>query len=204
MGSPGSDGPLDARSTPVCAMCGHRRRGPSSLHHMTHGVTVWLCDAHGSAEFQRRHRGTDFVERLATVWEAAGALTVRRFRALEGHVRRVCDVLADRDQPGSYSWPELRREAERRFAAGEPPGAVIADLRHRYGNGPARVPSERTMRRWFAQARWLGAPAVPHTTRPRIRIPRMAPDSPWREFITRALTGTPYVSNEILARLQPP
>ena len=33
-----------------------------------------------------------------------------------------------RGLPGSYSWRELRREAEERFAAGEPPSAVIDEL----------------------------------------------------------------------------
>lgn len=68
-----------------------------------------------------RRAGREFTDRVAAVWTASGVLTVRRKQALEAHLRRVRMVGAERDRPGSYSWPVLRREAERRFAAGEPP-----------------------------------------------------------------------------------
>lgn len=77
-----------------------------------------------------------------------------------------------RDQPGSYSWPKLRNEAERRFAAGEDPRVVIADLRENNADGPALAPSVRTMRRWFTQRRWLDTPPPPRRTR---SAPRTTP-----------------------------
>ena len=79
------------------------------------------------------------------------------------HVRQTVRAGGAAELPGSYSWPELRREAERRYAAGEDPNDVIAELRDRSRGGPARPPSVRTMRRWFHDARWL-----------------VARDGPWR------------------------
>jgi hypothetical protein len=148
--------------------------------------------------------GLEFVERIAAVWDAAGAFTRLRKRSLAAHIRRIRNAHAERDQPGSYSWPALRREAERRFAAGEPPVDVIADLRRTFGDGPATVPSVRTMRRWFSQARWMQATVTASPPRGRFTVPRLAPDSPWRQFISDALTGWIHASDELLAHISPP
>jgi hypothetical protein len=144
-----------SQPTPPCAICGHGGLGLRAPHHLTHGVSVWLCATHRSETFQRRRGGREFTERLGAVWAASGATSARRTAALRSHLRRVSQPPPARIPPGSYSWPRLRVEAERRFAAGEPPRRVIADLRRRHVRGTATVPSERTMRRWFADARWL-------------------------------------------------
>lgn len=177
---------------PPCAICGHCGRGDRVLHHLTHGLSVWLCDAHRSDGFMHRRSGREFVERLAAVWVASGILTVRKRQALAAHLRRIETAGMERDQPGSYSWPLLRREAERRFASGEPPAEVISELRLIYRDGPAMVPSIRTMRRWYTQARWLTSP-------PRNRRnghPATARRSnPYREpLINLLLTGVAYPS----------
>ena len=101
-----------------------------------------------------RRAGRDFVASLMRAWDAAGCLTAARSRALDLHRVRLAGP-PPRSRPGSYAWPELRREAERRFAAGETPGRVIAELRERAGAGPAVPPSRRTMTRWFREGRWL-------------------------------------------------
>ena len=54
----------------------------------------------------------------------------------------------------SYSWPELRREAEGMRAQGTPRRAVIDRLRARAARGEASPPSRTTMYRWFGEARW--------------------------------------------------
>ncbi len=123
---------------------------------MTHGVVVWLCPVHGAPEFLRRRKGRTFVERLTAIWKAAGSFTQRRAAALDGHRARMIGP-PSADPPGSYSWPDLRLEAEARFAAGEDPADVIRDLRERFAAWPARVPSVRTMRRWHAEGRWFTA-----------------------------------------------
>jgi hypothetical protein len=153
--------------------------------HLTHGIYVWLCGAHRTPEYLGRRSGQVFTKRLAAAWAACGTLTKRRRDALAAHLSRTRTGPAERDLPGSYSWPKLRAEAERRYAAGEPPAEVIADLRANYRDGPALVPSVRTMRRWFTQARWLTI-AVAHTRRSSSR------GGDWQPLINLILTGRAY------------
>ena len=160
-GNRDAEGSDDGEWCPPCAICGHSGRGPCAPRHLTHGVVVWLCRAHGNDGFMGKRYGLEFVERLAAAWVACGVSTARRRAALHAHVRRIRSAGTPRSRPGSYSWPVLRREAERRFAAGEPPNQVIAELRRDHRDGPAMVPSVRTMRRWFSQARWLMQPSPP-------------------------------------------
>ena len=138
---------------PPCALCGHSGGGPRAERHLSHGVSVWLCQAHGSDAFLMRRRGAEFAERLAGVWAAAGVTGVRRTAALQAHLRRFRTTTGTRQRPGSYTWAALREHAERRFAAGEPPDTVITDLRRAHQDGPATLPSVHTMRRWFREAR---------------------------------------------------
>ncbi len=181
----------DGTSSLPCAICGRAGRGPRAERHLTHGVSIWLCDAHRSDAFMRRRSGKEFVERLAAVWLSSGVLTLRRRQALDSHLRHIQTASADRQQPGSYSWPSLRREAERRFAAGEKPAQVIAELRHSYRDGPAMVPSIRTMRRWFTQARWLVGPSKSRRQQPRATAtPRRAGRA--HPLIELILTGVAY------------
>jgi hypothetical protein len=140
-----------------CAICGHRKFGDTRLLAMGYGVAIWVCAEHGSPHFQRLHRGRPFVEALERIWAANGCLTKGRRRALDAH-RRALGPEAARPRPGSHTWVALRAEAERRFAAGEPPSQVIDELRELVaGNGPS-PPSERTMRRWYSERRWLTNP----------------------------------------------
>lgn len=139
---------------PPCLICMGPGRGQRELVHMPHGVSVWLCGAHRSPEFLTRRAGRDLVASLVRAWGAAGCLTRARHRALDAHRDRLTRP-PGRARPGSYAWPELRREAEGRFAAGEPPARVIAELLSRAAVGSARPPSRRTMLRWFREGRWL-------------------------------------------------
>jgi type IV pilus assembly protein PilA len=127
------------------------------------GISVWLCGEHRSPEFLRSRAGRDFVASLSGVWSAAGCMTAARHRLLMGHQGRITPP-GPAVRPGSYAWPDLRREAEARWARGEPAAPVIAELRRRHASDPARAPSVRTMQRWFAEGRWLtDGPAGPHT-----------------------------------------
>ncbi len=138
---------------PMCAICGGAGEGTRAEHFLTHGVSVWLCETHRSEEFQRRRSGRDFVASVGAVWRAAGITGRRHSQALAAHLRRVRGA-GERERPGSYAWPELRQEAERRFASGERPRRVIAELRQAPLVG-MRLPSIRTLRRWFHEGRWL-------------------------------------------------
>jgi hypothetical protein len=162
---------------PPCLICAGPGEGPREILYLTRGVMVWLCAAHRAPAFLTRRAGRDLVASLGALWSAAGCFGARRRRALEDHLRRVRQPPAA-PRPGSYSWPELRREAERRFGAGEPPGRVIGELRARHAGLPARVPSLRTMRRWFSDGRWLprgSAPGPAPAGRPPGGAPRVGP-----------------------------
>jgi hypothetical protein len=158
-------------STPACAICAGPGEGDRAELHLPFGVTVWLCAAHRSEEFQRRREGRDLSVSLSAVWQACGALTARRVRALEAHRATLLRPAMPRSarRPGSYAWQALRDEAEARWAAGEPVHPVIDELRGRHLDGSASVPSRTTMRRWFRERRWgsagPGADAAAHSER---------------------------------------
>lgn len=152
-----------------CAVC--RGVVHVAAFHMTRRVVVQLCEVHRSVEYLGRNEGWDFTQELEAAWRSHGVASTGRMAALAAH-RRTYGPRTDRvDFPGSYSWPLLRLEAEHRFRANEPPGAVIADLRERHGGSDARVPSVQTMRRWFREARWLDTPHRGQT-RPARATPR--------------------------------
>jgi hypothetical protein len=144
-------------SQPPCAICMGRGEGERAQLVLPGGVSVWLCAAHRSDSFQRRRAGRDFSVSLHYVWRAAGCLTARRARALEIHRERLLRQAAKpapRPCPGSYAWPDLRREAEGMWASGARLLGVIERLRARVVRGEARPPSRPTMYRWFGEARW--------------------------------------------------
>lgn len=151
---------------PPCAICVGAGRGARAELHLPGGVSVWLCADHRSEEFLCRRAGRDLVVSLMGVWRGAGCFTARRSRALDLHRARLRTGRTARDLPGSYAWPDLRREAEALFAAGHRPAAVITRLRERERRGPARPPSVRTMRRWFRDGRWLTGPPDPPSQPP--------------------------------------
>jgi hypothetical protein len=146
---------------PVCAICLDRTRGKTLERQMTHGVRIWLCEGHHSVAFLRANAGRDFAVTLLRIWRAQGCLTRSRSRALDRHLESVRSLAraALRRRPGSYSWPQLRREAELAFARGGHVLGTITNLRARHAQGHAKVPSVRTMRRWFSDGRWLAAGA---------------------------------------------
>lgn len=148
---------------PPCAICAGPGHGRREELHLPYGVSVWLCAMHRGGEFASRRSGRDLTVSLMHVWGAAGCLTRRRHKALASLLRAAQS--RDRRLPGSYAWPTLREEAERRFAGGETVRRVSADLTARLGRGDQRPPSVRTIQRWFSDGRW----------RPRERHP---PDRP--------------------------
>lgn len=111
---------------PPCAICAGPGKGSRAELHLPYGVSVWLCAFHRTGEFATRRSGRDLAVSLMHVWGAAGCLTRRRHKALAS-LLRTAQTRGPR-RPGSYAWPELRLEAERRFAAGEPVRRVAQDL----------------------------------------------------------------------------
>jgi hypothetical protein len=144
---------------PVCVICVERTRGKTVRVRYGYGVEVWLCEGHASPEFQRQRRGRDLVLTLTEIWRSSGCLTISRHRAMDAHLNALKRT-AGRPRPGSYAWPELRRQAERLFADGVAPGVVARRiLAARFQN--ADPPSLRTVLRWHAERRWLRAQAGP-------------------------------------------
>ena len=101
---------------------------------------------------------------------------------------------APRPSVTSRGWPMLRREAERRFAADEPPAQVISELRQTYRDGPAMVPSLRTMRRWFTQARRLARPSTDRRAQSRPPAPAARANPYRRPLVDLLITGVAYPS----------
>lgn len=144
---------------PHCAICAGGGLGTVTEHHLTHGVSVNLCHHHQSEHFQTLDGGQEFVHALRAVWAAAGCLTRQREQALDAHTRRIRNaVKTERQRPGSYTWPRMREEAERRWSEGQNRLRVMYDLRRLHAGSSAIVPSMRTMRRWHTEARWLDPP----------------------------------------------
>jgi hypothetical protein len=159
----------------VCAICVDRTRGKTAKLDLGRGVHVWLCQAHASDDFRRQRSGRDFVLTLHRLWSAHGCLTRPRSRALDDHLAAMrSEPAPPRHRPGSYAWAGLRAEAERRFFDGEDPNRVIAELRSRHGEDYARVPTARTMRRWFHERRWLRRKAVIELSSPTMPIGQRA------------------------------
>jgi hypothetical protein len=143
---------------PVCAICVDRTRGKTQRLRLTHRVSVYLCEAHASAEFQTRRGGRDFVRTLMGVWKANDCLTLARGRALDAHLERLAAPSPQRPRPGSYSWPALRRRVEDAYARGATPAHITPHVHERYADAPAVPPSRRTIQRWHHQRRWLTRP----------------------------------------------
>jgi hypothetical protein len=141
---------------PVCAMCVERTRGRTQKVTLGYGVEVWLCQGHASRDFQTRRSGRDFVRTLSGIWRANGCLSSARSRALLAHLAGL-KARHQRPRPGSYTWPELRRQVEAAYAEGLRPHDLADSIRTTYAACPAHPPSRRTLERWAAQRRWLTA-----------------------------------------------
>jgi hypothetical protein len=152
----------NARKGRYCVICLDRTRGPAQLVRLAFGVEVHLCAEHASPEFQTMRMGRDFTLTLHHAWSSAGCLTARRRRALEAHEAELRKPRRDaRGLPGSYTWPTLRDETERRAAAGESADSIARDLRARHAADVAHAPSVRTVQRWVRERRWTDRRPVP-------------------------------------------
>jgi hypothetical protein len=90
------------------------------------------------------------------VWKANDCLTIARSKALNAHLEGQRGAKPQRPRPGSYAWPDLRRDLERASADGTRPQQACG--RQRAAWRPPRPPSRRTIQRGHAQRRWLAKP----------------------------------------------
>jgi hypothetical protein len=142
---------------PVCMICLDRTEGRTEEVRLAYRVTVWLCPGHASHAFQTRRGGRDFVRTLMGAWQANGCLTQARHRALDAHLNQL-RARPPRTRPGSYAWPELRRQLEADYAQGAPPADPTRLGRQACRACTAQAPSRRTLQRWHAERRWLTRP----------------------------------------------
>jgi hypothetical protein len=172
-------GPLKAVR---CAAC-FPRSVAGQMIPLRYGVAIALCEDHRDPAFVRSRGGRDFVAAMTTTFESLGLRGARYGKALREF---VADVIAmgtptPRHRPGSYAWPEQRRDAEAIWAGGgsyhDGEAAVLA-----YFEKPVpgmRAPSGHTIRRWWRDRRWL----TPRPSPPPRRRP--APDLIDRRPVTR-------------------
>ena len=137
---------------------------------LRYGVTIALCEDHRDPAFVRSRGGRDFLAAMTTTYESLGLRGARYRKAIQAF---VADVLAmgtptPRHRPGSYAWPEQRRDAEAVWAGGggyhDGEAAVLA-----YFTRPVpgmRAPSGHTIRRWWRERRWLTPRPSPPRRRP--------------------------------------
>ncbi len=136
-----------------CAVCSRRDRvQPYNMHF---GVVIQLCDRHQARGFQADDGGRKFTRILSERWMAHGIMTRQRVKALAAHIHRIHAASQPKKLPGSHAWRPERTESEQRFAGGEPISSIIADIRNPARWGGRTPPSERTIRRWCADKRWL-------------------------------------------------
>jgi len=152
-----------------CAAC-FPRSVAGQMIPMRYGVTIALCEDHRDPAFVRSRGGRDFLAALTTTFESLGFRGARYGKALRAFVG---DVLAmgtptPRHRPGSYAWPEQRRDAEAVWADGGSyhDGEAVV---HAYFAEPVpgmRAPSGHTIRRWWRDRRWLTPRPSPPRRRP--------------------------------------
>ena len=142
----------------ACCICVERTRGRTRKLTLGYGVEIWLCAGHASTQFQRQRGGRDFELTLMRLWQAHGCWTLARQKALTAFTQALKTATrpTPRHRPGSYSWPDLRRQIEAAYQRGAAPDPIAAEVRRRYRDCPARPPSRRTLQRWHAERRWLG------------------------------------------------
>jgi hypothetical protein len=170
---------------------------------LRYGVSIALCEDHRDPAFLRSRGGRDFLAAMTTTYESLGFRGARYGRAIQAF---LADVLAmgtptPRHRPGSYAWPEQRREAEGVWAAGgsyHDGEAVVLAYFVRPVPG-MRPPSGHTIRRWWRDRRWL-------TPRPSPPSRRSPPSMKDRRPVTRLdrTARHPQLAASGLPRLEPP
>ena len=146
------------RKQQLCAICTLKTRGSTVEVHLTHGVVRSSCAPPRTPRPRSVHAngGRDLAHLLSLVWQACNQLNATagaRWRPTSTDLARA----ASRDEhalPGSYDHKATRNEAEHRYADGDDPRAVSRELRDRHAHDVADPPSDRTLRRWFADGRW--------------------------------------------------
>jgi hypothetical protein len=132
------------------------------------GVRIVLCADHRDPRFLRSRGGRDFLAATSALFRSLG-LTGRRYHdALVAFLDDVRNtrVATPRHRPGSYAWPDLRRDAETawRHGATFEDGCRLVYTHQEPITTRLRLPSLPTVRRWWRDKRWMLPRPSPQTT----------------------------------------
>jgi hypothetical protein len=130
---------------------------------LRHGITLVLCEAHRTPGHVAGHGGEEFLRAISTLFHAMGIHSKRHHAALRAFVLDMCHPRRrgpERPRPGSYAWPGRRQDAETVWSR-----AGSFEQGRQAARAPApdprsRAPTERTVRRWWQERRWLGPPVA--------------------------------------------
>lgn len=158
--------PLPADETPwfsklpaaptTCAICGRRHHQPGV--HLPFGIVLSLCERHNTDTYLCAEGGLRFARKITRIWSANGTLTRTRTKALAAHLRTTHRAAQGRPLPGSYAYKRERSEVEHRLANGDDLQTIVTDIRNPARWGQYTPPSERTIRRWYQDRRWVKPP----------------------------------------------
>jgi hypothetical protein len=126
---------------------------------LRYGVRIVLCMDHRDPRFLHSRGGRDFLAATSALFRSLG-LTGRRYHdALLAFLEEVRDTgrPTPRQRPGSYAWPELRRDAEQawQFGASFEQGCSVVFTHDEPVTKRLRLPSLATVRRWWREKRWM-------------------------------------------------
>ena len=128
---------------------------------LKHGVTLVLCSSHRTPEYVAEDSGRKFLSAISALFHSMGLRSARHHAALRAFVQEMTNPHRQRPQrprPGSYAWPARRQDAETVWSRG---GSFLQGLAAALAGPPdrrARAPTDRTVRRWWQDRRWLTPP----------------------------------------------
>jgi hypothetical protein len=126
---------------------------------LRYGVRLVLCADHRDPRFLHSRGGRDFLAATSALFRSLG-LTGRRYHeALMAFLEEVRDTgrPTPRRRPGSYAWPDLRRDAEQAWHCGATfeQGCQLVYTHEEPITRRLRLPSLATVRRWWREKRWM-------------------------------------------------
>jgi hypothetical protein len=139
---------------------------------LTLGCSLVLCAEHRDPAFIASDSGRRFLSAVSVLYASLGLTSARFGAALRAFVERCANPrrhAARRHRPGSYAWPERRQDAERVWSRGGSYQQGLAAALARPPDGRGRMPTQRSVRRWWQDRRWLGPPPPAPTAAPAAR-----------------------------------
>ena len=146
-----------------CLICQTLTRGAVVKVYLGYGEWVQLCRGHASEGFRKSRGGRDFAASISAALKSAGRISKTMGKALD---RIFAQLTApppppdnDAAKPGSYAWAGARKAVELACSKGVVAiTSLVAVALQQIGKMALRTvkaPSERTIRRWREDRRWV-------------------------------------------------